>query len=154
MILPLGVPESIVVTGADRTTAWSAVKVAAEKNHLEIEADPRAHLGVFYRSDHFSMARAGVPAFSVAVGSKVVGKPKEFVSNAFKEFNEKAYHAPQDELRPDWDFSGFVVLGQFVLDLARDIANSDGLPTWNVGDEFRPARDQQGETELTSSSAS
>ena len=62
MILPLGVPESVVVTGADRTTAWPAVKAAAEKNRLEVEADRRAHLGIFYRSDHFSMARAGGPA--------------------------------------------------------------------------------------------
>jgi hypothetical protein len=76
MILPLGVPESIVVTGAERTTAWPTVKAAAEKNHLEIEADQRAHLGIFYRSDHFSMARAGVPAFSVAAGMKIKGKPK------------------------------------------------------------------------------
>src|SRR5581483_349309 len=65
MILPLGVPESVVVTGADRTTAWPVVKAAAERNHLEIEADERAHLGLFYRSDHFSMAQAGVPAFSI-----------------------------------------------------------------------------------------
>src|SRR5205085_11903784 len=71
MILPLGVPESVVVNGAERTTAWPAVKAAAEKNHLEIEEDQRAHLGIFYRSDHFSMARAGVPAFSVAAGMKI-----------------------------------------------------------------------------------
>ncbi len=92
MILPLGVPESVVVTGADRTTAWPTVKAAAEKNHLEIEADQRAHLGVFYRSDHFSMAQAGVPAFSVAAGMKIKGKPKDFARKALKEFNDKAYH--------------------------------------------------------------
>src|SRR6185295_9161815 len=48
MILPLGVSESIVVTGAERTTAWPAVQAAAGKNRLEIEADQRAHLGIFY----------------------------------------------------------------------------------------------------------
>ena len=84
MILPLGVPESVVVTGAERTTAWPAVKAAAEKNHLEIEADQRAHLGIFYRSDHFSMAQAGVPAFSVAAGMKIKGKPKDFASKAMQ----------------------------------------------------------------------
>jgi hypothetical protein len=144
MILPLGVPQSIVVNGANRTTVWPMVKAAAEKNHLEIEADPRAHLGVFYRSDHFSMARAGVPAFSVAAGTKIVGKPNDYVSKAFKDFNDSAYHSPQDELRADWDFAGFTVLGRFILDLATDVANSNHLPTWNPGDEFRPARDQQG----------
>lgn len=144
MILPLGVPESVVVTGAERTTAWPAVKAAADKNHLEIEADQRAHLGIFYRSDHFSMAQAGVPAFSVAPGMKIKGKPKDFASKAMKDFNDKAYHSPQDELKPEWDFSGFVVLARFTLDVARDVANADRLPTWNPGDEFRPAREKSG----------
>jgi len=144
MILPLGVPESVVVTGAERTTAWPAVQAAAKKNNLEIEADQRAHLGIFYRSDHFSMAQAGVPAFSVAPGMKIKGKPKDFARKAHNDFNDKAYHSPQDEMKPEWDFSGFVVLARFTLDLARDVANADRLPTWNPGDEFRPAREKSG----------
>ena len=137
MILPLGVPQSIVVTGADRTSIWPTVKAAAVKNHLEIETDQSAHLGIFYRSDHFSMARSGIPAFSVAAGMKIAGKPNDFATKAHKDFNDKAYHSPQDEFQPDWDFSGFVVLAEFMLDVARDVANSDQLPTWNIGDEFR-----------------
>jgi Zn-dependent M28 family amino/carboxypeptidase len=144
MILPLGVPESVVVTGAERTTAWPTVQAAAAKNRLEIEVDQRAHLGIFYRSDHFSMARAGVPAFSVATGMKIKGKPKDFAPKAMKEFNDRVYHSPQDEMNPNWDFSGFVVLARFTLDVARDMANADRLPTWNPGDEFRPAREKSG----------
>jgi hypothetical protein len=52
------------------------------------------------------------------------------------------YHSPQDEFRDDWDFSGFVVLAQFSLDVARAVANAEQLPTWNLGDEFRSARDR------------
>jgi Zn-dependent M28 family amino/carboxypeptidase len=137
MILPLGVPESIVVTGSERTTASSIVKDVAKKHTLEIEADQRAHLGIFYRSDHFSMARAGVPAFSISAGSKLKGKPADFVKKALQEFNDKAYHTPQDEMNPAWDFSGFVTLGQFALDVAREVADADKLPTWNDGDEFK-----------------
>jgi Zn-dependent M28 family amino/carboxypeptidase len=144
MILPLGVPESVVVNGAERTTAWPAVRAAAKKNGLEIEADPRAHLGVFFRSDHFSFAQAGVPAFSVAAGVKVKGKPADFARKAFQEFNDKVYHSPQDEMRPEWDFAGFVVLGRFALDVARAAADADRLPTWAPGDEFRPARERSG----------
>jgi Zn-dependent M28 family amino/carboxypeptidase len=144
MILPLGVPESVVVTGAERTTAWPAVKAAAARAGLEIEPDQRAHLGIFYRSDHFSMARAGVPAFSVGGGMKIKGKPADFARKAAQQFNDTAYHTPQDELRPEWDFAGFPVLGRFALDVARQAANADGLPTWNPGDEFRPARERSG----------
>jgi hypothetical protein len=90
------------------------------------------------------MAQAGVPAFSVAEGVKIRGKPPEFARKAFQEFNDKAYHSPQDELKPEWDFSGFVVLGRFALDVAREVANADRLPTWKPGDEFRPAREKHG----------
>lgn len=144
MILPLGPFESVVVTGADRTTALPAVKAAAKGNGLEIEPDPRANLGVFYRSDHFSFARAGVPAFSVRAGSKIKGKPADYARKVGQEFNDKAYHSPQDEVQPNWDYSGFVTLGAFARDIAREIANADGLPTWNPGDEFRPVRDKSG----------
>ncbi|OWK39131.1 M28 family peptidase [Fimbriiglobus ruber] len=144
MILPLGVPESIVVTGSERTTVWPTVQAAAKKHGLEIEADQRAHLGVFYRSDHFSMARAGVPAFSVAAGMKIKGKPDDFARQKLQEFNDKAYHSPQDEVRPDWDYSGFATLAGFALDVARQVADADHLPTWNPGDEFRPAREKSG----------
>src|SRR5262249_8657111 len=51
MILPLGEPESVVVTGAERTPAWTTVKAVADRHRLEIEPDQRAHLGIFYRSD-------------------------------------------------------------------------------------------------------
>jgi hypothetical protein len=142
MILPLGVPESVVVTGAERTTAWPLVQAAADKNRLAIEEDQRAHLGIFFRSDHFSFAQAGVPAFSVAAGMKLKGKTKEYAVKAYKDFNDYAYHSPQDEFRPDWDFSGFVVLAQFTLDVGRAAADAEQLPTWKVGDEFRPARDK------------
>ena len=71
---------------------------------------------------------------------KIKGKPADFARKAMQEFNDKAYHSPQDEMHADWDFSGFAVLGGFALDVARDVANADRLPTWNPGDEFRPAR--------------
>jgi hypothetical protein len=136
MILPLGVPETVVVTGAERTTAYPAVKAAAEKNGLTIEEDQRAHLGIFYRSDHFSFARGGVPAFSVAPGMSIKGKTKEFSTKAYKDFNDNAYHSPQDEMNPAWDFSGFVTIARFTLDVAREVANAERVPAWNAGDEF------------------
>jgi Zn-dependent M28 family amino/carboxypeptidase len=140
MILPLGVPESVVVTGAERTTAWPTVKAVAARHNLEIEPDQRAHLGVFYRSDHFSFARAGVPAFSVGGGMKIKGKPADFAKKAAQEFNDKRYHSPQDEMQADWDFTELSVLGGFALDVALEVANGERLPTWNDDDEFHPKR--------------
>jgi hypothetical protein len=75
---------------------------------------------------------------------KIKGKPADFARKAMQEFNDKSYHSPQDEVRPDWDYAGLSVLAGFAIDLAREVANAERLPTWNPGDEFRPAREKSG----------
>ncbi len=144
MLLPLGIPESLVVSGAERTTAWPIVQAAARKHHLDIEPDKRAHLGTFFRSDHFALARGGVPAFSVHAGDRIKGKSADYVQQTMKHFIDKVYHTPFDEFREDWDFAGFPVLMGFAFDVARDVANGAKLPTWLPGDEFLAAREKSG----------
>jgi Zn-dependent M28 family amino/carboxypeptidase len=143
-VLPLGVPESIVVSGAERTTAWPMVQTAARKHHLDIEPDKMAHLGFYYRSDHFALARGGVPAFSIFPGEKIAGKPADFARTRIEEFIAKVYHTPFDVYHADWDLSGYPVLMRFAFDVARDAANAPSLPTWVAGDEFLPARQKSG----------
>ena len=76
---------------------------------------------------------------------KIKGKPADFASKAMQEFNDKAYHSPQDEMRPDWDFSGFVRAGPVRARRGpRRRRTPNALPTWNPGDEFRPAREKSG----------
>lgn len=141
---PLGVPESVVVNGAERTTAWPVVRRVARKHGLEIEPDRLPEQGFYYRSDHFALARGGVPAFSVHPGDRVKGKPAGYGRKAAEEYIAKAYHTPADEYRAHWDFSGFPVLVRFALDVGRAVADAEGLPTWAPGDEFRPAREKSG----------
>ena len=112
--------------------------------NLTIKPDPRPEQGSFYRSDHFSMAKAGIPAFTVAAGSEFLGKPPEFAEQLFREFNQKHYHQPSDEFREDWDFSGLAQVARFGMLIALDAANQDALPTWTGGDEFLPARQRSG----------
>jgi Zn-dependent M28 family amino/carboxypeptidase len=141
---PLGVPESIVVSGAERTTAWPRVQESARKHRLEIEPDKLAHLGFYYRSDHFALARGGVPAFSVFPGERIQGKPADYARKAAEHFIAKVYHTPADEFHEDWDFTGYPVLVRFAFDIAREAANAATLPTWRAGDEFLPARQKSG----------
>lgn len=143
-VQPLGVPESVIVSGAERTSAWPVVQEAARKYKLTIEPDKMAHLGFFYRSDHFALARGGVPAFSVFPGEKIQGKPADYFKKVADHYIAKVYHTPGDEFRADWDFSGYPVLMGFAFDIARTLANADTLPTWLPGDEFRSAREKSG----------
>jgi Zn-dependent M28 family amino/carboxypeptidase len=144
MILPLGMPETVVVSGAERTTAWPMIQQVAAKHKLAIEPDKYAHLGFFYRSDHFSLARGGVPAFSVFPGEKIQGKPADYADKTMKQFIAKVYHTSNDQFREDWDFGGYPVLMRFAFDVAVESANAKTLPTWLPGDEFRAAREKSG----------
>jgi Zn-dependent M28 family amino/carboxypeptidase len=143
-VFPLGVPESVVVHGAERTTAWPVVQEVARRHRLDIEPDRQPEQGFYYRSDHFALARGGVPAFSLDPGTRVQGKPADYYKKTFESYNTQRYHTPADEYREDWDFSGFPVLIRFALDVGREAANGVQLPTWVAGDEFLPARQKSG----------
>ena len=143
-LLPIGVAESVIVSGAERTTAWQLVQDIAAKHKLTIEPDKNAHLGFYYRSDHFALARGGVPAFSVFPGEKIKGKPADFAQKEMEKFIAKVYHTPADRYRDDFDFSGYPIIMQFSFDIAVETANAKTLPTWNAGDEFRKARERSG----------
>lgn len=140
MISPIGEPESIVLNGSERTTAWNMLRETAKKHGLNIEPDLRGHLGHFYRSDHFALARGGVPAFSVGRGEKVKGKPADFTKKITEDFIANTYHTPKDKFHEEWDFAGYPTLIHFSLDAARAFADAPALPDWLPGDEFHPAR--------------
>jgi Zn-dependent M28 family amino/carboxypeptidase len=143
-IYPFGQTTDIVVAGAERTTLWPVVEQAARRMNLKIAPDPRPEQGSYYRSDHFSLARVGIPAFSIRIGSEFAGRPPGFGDAIFKEFNAKHYHQPSDEFRQDWDFSGLETMARFGLLVGVDAANQERLPTWQAGDEFQPARRKSG----------
>jgi Zn-dependent M28 family amino/carboxypeptidase len=143
-LFPFGRTRDVVVNGAERTTAWPVVEAIAKQMELTINPDPRPEQGAYYRSDHFSFAHAGIPAFSVEEGDDFIGKPKGFGAKAFEEYNEKHYHQPSDEFQESWDFSGLAEMARFGFLIGAEVANQSGLPTWRAGDEFLPAREKSG----------
>jgi len=143
-LLPFGRTSDVVVSGAERTTLWPEVQQIADRMKLTIKPDPRPEQGSYYRSDHFSLARVGIPSFSISEGSDFVGKPAGYGHQIFEEYNTKHYHQPSDEYREDWDFSGLEQMARFGLLVGVAVANQDQLPTWKAGDEFLAAREASG----------
>ncbi len=143
-IYPFGRTRDIVVTGAERTTLWPLVEDTAHRFNYVIKPEAEPEQGHFYRSDHFSFARAGVPSFSIAEGDDVLGQPEGYGLAAIHDYVAKNYHQPSDEFHDDWDFSGLEQLARFAVVLGVDTANLERLPTWNKGDEFLPARERSG----------
>lgn len=138
---PFGRTSDVVVSGAERTTVWPIVESVAQRFRLTIKADPRPEQGSYYRSDHFSMARAGIPAFSIHMGTEFPGRSG---SQIFEEYNSRHYHQPSDEYQESWDFAGMEELAKFGVTIGLEVANSEKMPTWRKGDEFLPAREQSG----------
>jgi Zn-dependent M28 family amino/carboxypeptidase len=143
-VYPYGRTRDIVVTGAERTTLWPLVEDTARRFNYVIKPEAEPERGHFFRSDHFSFARAGVPSFSIGEGDDVLGKPAGYGLAMIHEYDDKNYHQPSDEFHDDWDFSGLEQLTRFTVALGIDTANLDRLPTWNKGDEFLKAREQSG----------
>jgi Zn-dependent M28 family amino/carboxypeptidase len=127
-LYPFGRTKDVVVSGAERTTIWPLIQNAAERMGLTIEPDAHPEQGHYFRSDHFSFARVGIPAFSIGQGSKFQGKPAEYGEQLFRDYNENRYHQPSDEFREDWDFSGLQQMAQFGFLIGTEVANQERLP--------------------------
>ena len=138
-IAPLGIPKEVSAGGYDRTTFASVFQRTAADFGMTIQAPAHPESGGYYRSDHFSFARVGVPAFSVNAGGRFEGRPEEWVKERQKR-NSENYHEPGDEFQEDGDYRTNGVMARFGLALAWQAANLPGLVQWRQGDEFEAAR--------------
>ncbi len=139
-VKPLGAPEEVEVTGAERTTFYPWVQATAKEFRLAIRPDALPQAGHFYRSDHFSLARVGIPAFSINQGVKFKGHDAAWGVEQNKEYVEKHYHQPSDEYHPEMDFVGDAAMARFGFALGWEAASLTRLIGWQKGDEFEAAR--------------
>ena len=140
MIHPIGVPQEINVNGAQRTDFYPVVEATAKRFNLTITPDPNPSRGTYYRSDHFSLSRVGIPAFSVDTGTLYEGHDRAWGEAQVKDFNDHRYHNVTDNYTPDMDFAGDAKLARFGMELGwRVISAAHGIE-WVRGDEFEAAR--------------
>ncbi len=137
---PIGVPESVNVTGAERTSFYPVVEQTSQAFGFEIQPDAEPGAGHFYRSDHFSLARAGVPAFSINTALKFAGHPAAWGKAQRDEYTARHYHQPSDEYLPDMDFSSNAVLARYGFALGWQALLAPTTVSWKPGDEFEKAR--------------
>ena len=139
-ITPFGVPEEVEVSGSERTSFYPVVEEVAKDFKLEIKPDSQPNAGHYYRSDHFSLARVGIPAFSIGQGDKFQGHDSAWGLHQKEEYTAKRYHQPGDVYRDDMDFRGDALLARFGFALGWKAANEPAAIAWVPGDEFEAAR--------------
>jgi len=137
---PLGSPEEVEVSGSERTTFYPAIAAMAKTFRLTIRPDSRPEAGHYYRSDHFSLARVGIPAFSINEGTKYKGHDAAWGLQQAEEYTSKHYHQPSDEYHPSMNFTGDAAMARFGFALGWAAASQTKLVGWQKGDEFEPAR--------------
>ena len=140
MILPIGIPRSVDLGGAQRMDFWPTVQTVAKAFDLALLPDPNPMAGHYYRSDHFSLARVGIPAFSVDQGDLFEGHTPDWGRAQAEDYTANHYHQPSDEYRADWDFGGNAKLARFGFVLGWRASAQPKPVEWLPGDEFEAAR--------------
>ncbi|MBZ5597878.1 MAG: M28 family peptidase [Acidobacteriia bacterium] len=137
---PLGSPQEVQVSGAERTTFYPTVQALAKEFRLAIRPDSRPEAGHYYRSDHFSLARVGIPSFTINEGVKYKGHDEAWGLQQADEYTAKHYHQPSDEYHPDMDFTGDAAMARFGFAAGWQAASQPKAIGWEKGDEFEAAR--------------
>jgi Zn-dependent M28 family amino/carboxypeptidase len=134
----VGLVKDVSVPGSERTELGAMAAATAKAMGLSIAPAKPDLAGGYFRSDHFSFAKAGVPAFSVGAG-RSWAKDVE-ANNAKSATYRDKYHQVGDEYDPNWDLSGMVQQAQYTLNLGRMVADAPKMPAWKAGDPFGKAR--------------
>ncbi|HEU4521728.1 MAG TPA: M28 family peptidase [Thermoanaerobaculia bacterium] len=141
-IFMIGRVRDVTMIGVERTTFNPTAEKVTKALGLTIVPDQDPEQGFYYRSDHFSLAKVGVPAFSVDFGHEVAGKPADWGRKKSDEYRENSYHQPSDEIAADWDWSSGVQMVELGFWLGWEAAQASSMPNWLPGEEFKAIRDR------------
>ena len=140
-----GDAHDFVVVGGGKSELDDYLPRAAGTS-LAIKAEPSPQAGYYYRSDHFSLAKRGVPMVYAKLGEDLVNGGTAAGAAWAAKYRAERYHAPSDEYDASWDWSGAMRELQVFYEIGRELANGTAWPNWRVGDEFRAIRDRSRST--------
>lgn len=144
-MLPVGPTRDMVVVGYGASELEEMLGEILAADGRYIAPDPTPEAGYFYRSDHISLAKKGVPMLYADGGVEHVEKGQGFGDEMSQRYRANDYHKPSDEYDPAWDMSGFERDTRALYQLGRALADSERWPNWYPGNEFRALRDAQRE---------
>jgi Zn-dependent M28 family amino/carboxypeptidase len=138
---PWGRTHDITIVGNGKSSLDDVVTAVAHDQGRVANPDPEPEKGFYFRSDHFSFARAGVPGFDPDGGIDYIGKPQGWGLEMRQKYTAEDYHKPSDVIKPDWDMSGAVEDCQLYFLVGYRVAGDPKMPQWAANAEFKAARD-------------
>ena len=139
---PAGPARDMTVVGSGASELEPMLQRILKRQGRYMTPDPEPEKGSFYRSDHISLAKVGVPMLYAGAGVDLVEGGREAGLALRQDYGKNRYHQPSDEFDPKWDLRGPVLTMQTMHELGSDLANSKRWPAWNRGNEFRSIREQ------------
>ena len=137
-----GPAKNVVVIGRGKSELDGYLDRALAAQGRAATNEPTPEKGFYYRSDHFSLAKYGVPMLYFEGGDDLVKGGVAAGEAAAKDYETNRYHGPKDEFDPAWDWTGAMRDVQLYYDVGRALATTDAWPNWVAGDEFRAIRDR------------
>ena len=142
-IFPSGKSNDMVVVGYGASELEDLLETELIKNNRYINPDPSPEKGFFYRSDHISFAKKGVPMLYSNNGADLVDGGREAAFKLSYDYTLNDYHQPSDEYTNDWEMSGIEQTVDTIFNVSFELANSNQWPNWYEDNEFRYIRDKQ-----------
>ena len=141
LLLPMGRMKDVMITGYGQSELDEYVKRAAEEQDRYITGDPDSHTGMYFRSDHFSFAKKGVPSLFVRGNTDSREFGKEWAAATVKDYIDNKYHRTSDNYEPEiWNFEGIREDAQLAFTIGYQLATSHAFPKWNSSSEFASLR--------------
>jgi Zn-dependent M28 family amino/carboxypeptidase len=141
----LGKTRDITVIGLGQSSLDAVAEAAARAQGRIVRPDPEPEKGFYYRSDHFSFAKVGVPALDLDSGIDYIGKRAGWGMKMRDDYTANDYHKPTDVIKPYWKMDGDVEDTELYMDIGERVANSAEMPQWGAKSEFKAIRDQSPE---------
>ncbi|WP_337847951.1 M28 family metallopeptidase [Sphingomonas sp.] len=134
--------RNVIVMGMGKSQLDDYLKAALAKQGRMANAEPTPEKGFYYRSDHFMLAKHGVPMLYFDAGDDLVEGGRDAGRAAAADYEKTKYHGPKDEFDPNWNWAGAEKDLQVYYAVGRMLAMTAAWPNWVEGDEFRAARDK------------
>lgn len=141
-MLPIGRTEDVIVIGAGASQLEDRLKTLLTPRDMYMVPDQKPEAGYYYRSDHISLAKKGVPMLYADAGLKHRINGLSFGEDFSNGYTKERYHKVGDEYDNSWDLSGIAEMTEIFFELGYGIADSDDWPNWYEGTEFRALWDE------------
>ncbi|MFI5124028.1 MAG: M28 family metallopeptidase [Chitinophagales bacterium] len=141
-----GKTKDVVIPGRGQNDLEDYVADIAKKQGRYIAPESHPEAGHYFRSDHFSFAKQGVPALSAGSGIDDAEKGKDYGRKLEEEYNTNHYHQPSDEYDPGWTFAGGLQDMDLLYQIGKQLASESSWPAWKPGSEFKIIREKSKNT--------